>query len=203
MVSTAGCDPATASETVNQHQLIQRAQDGDQAAFGALVTGSIARLDAAARLIVRDPELARDVVQDALVSAWRDLPTLREPDRFEAWLHRLTVNRCLDLLRRRRRRVIEVALTPVHAPSQDDVSGSVIDRERLDHALARLTPDLRAVVVLRYFVDMPLAEIAEVMGIPPGTVRSRLHRAMGGLRSALVAEDEADLEILPLPGGPA
>ena len=87
-----------------------------------LAGAAVARLDAAARLILRDGDLARDAVQDAMVRAWRDLPGLRDPDRFDAWLRKLTVNACIDVARRRRRRSIEVELTPILMPSiADDV----------------------------------------------------------------------------------
>ena len=89
---------------MDQRELVERAKRGDHDAFADLVHPALARLDAAARLILRDPELARDAVQEALIRAWRDLPGLRDPDRFDAWLRRLTVNACLDLLARRRRR---------------------------------------------------------------------------------------------------
>ena len=96
---------------MDQRALVERA-GGDHDAFAALVGAALARLDAAARLILRDAELARDAVQEAMVRAWRDLPGLRDPDRFDAWLHRLTVHACIDAARHRRRRVIEVELTP-------------------------------------------------------------------------------------------
>ena len=169
---------------MDQRRLVEQAQRGDHDAFAALAGASIARLDTAARLIVRDHDLARDAVQDALVRCWRDLPTLRDPGAFDGWLHRLLVNACLDLVRRRRRRVVEVELTPLHTPSMNDFSGQVIDRDLLDRALAGLSADWRAIVVLHYLLEIPLPEVAASLGIPLGTAKSRLHRAIGVLRTA-------------------
>ena len=173
---------------MDQRGLVERAQRGDHDAFAVLAGAAIARLDAAARLIVRDHDLARDAVQDALVRCWRDLPTLRDPQAFDGWLHRLLVNACLDMLRRRRRRVVEVELTPLHAPSLADFSGQLIDRDLLDRALATLEPDWRAIVVLHYFLEVPLPEAARTLGIPLGTAKSRLHRALALLRSSASSE---------------
>ena len=173
---------------MDQRSLVQRAQRGDHDAFAALVGTAIARLDAAARLILRDRELARDAVQETLVRAWRDLPTLRDVERYDAWLHRLLVNACLDLVRRRTRRAIEVELTPLHAPASSDFSGGVVDRDLLDRALRAIEPDWRAIVVLHYYLGMPLPEVAAGLGIPLGTAKSRLHRAMSVLRSTAAAE---------------
>ena len=117
---------------MDQRALVERARGGDHDAFTILLDVRLARLDAAARLIVRDPELARDAVQDALISAWRDLPGLRAPDRFDAWVHRLVVNACLDLVRRRKRRIIEVELSPIDLPTASDAAGSLADRQVLD-----------------------------------------------------------------------
>ena len=185
--------------TVNQDELVRRAGRGDHDAFSELVGAASARLDAAARLILRDSELARDAVQDALVRAWRDLPGLRDPERFDAWLHRLVVNACLDVLRRRRRRAIEVELTAVHTPFVGDQTGHVAEREILDLALHRLDPEWRAIVVLHYFLGMPLPDVAAALRIPLGTAKSRLHRSLGTMRVAL--EDSGPGPITPVPGG--
>jgi RNA polymerase sigma-70 factor (ECF subfamily) len=169
---------------VDQRWLVEQARKGDHDAFSELARGAVVRLDQAARLILRDPELARDAVQEGLIRAWRDLPGLRDPDRFDAWLHRLTVNACLDLLRRRRRRPVEVELTPLHSPSGSDPAGHLADRDLVDRVLQRLDTNERAVVVLHYFLGMPLTDVAASLGIPVGTVKSRLHRALGDMRVA-------------------
>jgi RNA polymerase sigma-70 factor (ECF subfamily) len=173
---------------VDQRELIERARRGDHDAFASLVDAHLARLDAAARLILRDGELARDAVQEALIRAWRDLPGLRDPDRFDAWLHRLTVNACLDLLRRRKRRVIEVDLMPIDSPATPDVAGSLADRQLLDQALARLDPGHRAVVAMHYLLGMPLPDVARALGIPVGTAKSRLHYALAAMRATVTTE---------------
>jgi RNA polymerase sigma-70 factor (ECF subfamily) len=175
---------------VDQRGTVERAQRGDHDAFAMLVDVTIARLDAAARLILRDPELARDAVQEALFRAWRDLPGLRDPDRFEAWLYRLTVHSCLDLARHRRRRPIEVEISPIDSPVAPDAGGSLADRELLDDALRRLDPAHRAVVTLYYLLGMPLVEVAASLGIPVGTAKSRLHYALAAMRTTVLAEPE-------------
>ena len=173
---------------MDQRGLIDRARRGDHDAFADLVDGRLARLDAAARLILRDGELARDAVQEAMIRAWRDLPGLRDPDRFDAWLQRLLANACLDLVRRRKRRVIEVELSPIDAPSTVDIATDLADRELLDQALAGLAPSHRAVVALHYLLGMPLPEVAASLGIPLGTAKSRLHRAVGVMRATVTGD---------------
>jgi RNA polymerase sigma-70 factor (ECF subfamily) len=177
---------------VDQRGLVERARGGDHDAFAALAHAAIARLDAAARLILRDRELARDAVQDSLIRAWRDLPGLRDPERFDAWLHRLTVHACLDIARRRKRRVHEVELTPLAPPFEADASAHVADRELLDTALKRLDPEWRAVVVLHYYLGMPLPDVAAELRIPLGTAKSRLHRSLGVMRSTLAEADQRE-----------
>lgn len=174
--------------------MVERAGRGDHDAFALLVTAAAARLDAAARLILRDRELARDAVQNALVRAWRDLPGLRDPERFDAWLHRLLVNACLDEVRRRRRRPIEVDLEPFDAPVPGDDARRLADRELMEAALARLDPEHRALVVLHYYLGYPLPEAASSLGISLAAAKSRLHRAMEALRKGLAGEatDVAD-----------
>jgi RNA polymerase sigma-70 factor (ECF subfamily) len=175
---------------VDQRGLVERARRGDHEAFAELLDVRLARLDAAARLILRDGELARDAVQEAMIRAWRDLPGLRDPDRFDAWLQRLLANACLDLVRRRKRRVIEVELTPIDAPSAQDFAGGLADREMLEAALGGLAPGHRAVVALHYLLGMPLPDVAASLGIPLGTAKSRLHYSLAAMRVAVTAEPE-------------
>ena len=184
---------------MDQRDLVDRAKRGDHDAFALLVGTAIARLDAAARLILRDPELARDAVQEGFLRAWRNLPALRDPDRFDAWIGRLVVHSCIDATRRRRRRVIEVELTPMNGPAVHDMTSAVADRELLDEALKHLDPEWRAVVVLHYFLGMPLPNVAATMGIPLGTAKSRLHRSLAAMRATIAADEMAIAT--PIPGG--
>ena len=188
---------------MDQRGLVERAQRGDHDAFAALAGASVARLDAAARLIVRDDDLARDAVQEALIRAWRDLPGLRDPAAFDGWLRRLTVNACLDQLRRRKHRPIEVGITDAFAPAVADFSRGVIDRDVLDRALLDLEPDRRALVVLHCFLGAPLHEVANALGIPVGTAKSRLNRTLGILRARLTIDDldVVSGDLLPSPEG--
>jgi RNA polymerase sigma-70 factor, ECF subfamily len=174
---------------VDQRDRVERAREGDHDAFADLVDQRLARLDAAARLILRDPELARDAVQEALIRAWRDLPGLRDADRFDGWLQKLTVNACLDLLRRRRRRAIEVVLSPLDPPATSDFTGPLADRDMVDRALGHLDPGHRAVVALHYLLGMPLPEVAAALAIPLGTAKSRLHYSLASMRVTAAAEN--------------
>ncbi len=171
--------------------LVIRAMGGDHDAFSQLAAASIGRLFAVARLILRDSEVAEDAVQEAFVAAWRDLPTLRDPDRFEAWLHRLLVRSCYREARRSRRiGRIEVQVTPIDLGRPDD-SRLIADRDQLERGFRRLDPEQRAILVLHFFSGHTLVEIAEVLAIPIGTVKSRLHRAIQIMRADLDADARA------------
>jgi RNA polymerase sigma-70 factor (ECF subfamily) len=174
---------------VDQAGLVERARRGDRQAFAELVRASGARLDATARLILRDPDLAQDAVQETLIRAWRSLPGLRDPAAFDHWLHSLVAHACLDLVRKRRRRVAEIELTPQQITAVLDNTSQVADRDLLDRALARLEPEERAVVVLHFYLDLPLPRVAAMLGIPGGTAKSRLHRSLGILRSSLSIDE--------------
>ena len=128
----------------------------------------------------------------------RDLPALRDPDRFDAWFRRLTVNACMDVARRRSRRPIEVELTPIEPGLVGDSAANVADRDVLERAFRRLPPDQRVAVVLRYYLQMSVPEIAETVGVPIGTAQSRLHRGLAALRTVIAP---ADLEADRVAGG--
>jgi RNA polymerase sigma-70 factor (ECF subfamily) len=172
---------------------VEQARRGDHDAFAALASTALPRLDAIARLILRDPERAKDAVQEALVRAWRDLRSLRDPDRFDAWTYRLVVRACTDDQRRQRRLAVEVELTStIHAPIGDSQI-PVAERDALERGFRRLDPEQRALIVLHHYLDLPLADVADILEIPLGTAKSRLHRALAAMRAAL----EADLRIVP------
>ena len=169
--------------------LVERARKGDHDAFAELAGAAISRLDATAWLILRDSDRATDAVQNALVRAWRDLPTLRDPDRFDAWLHRLTVNACIDEIRRVRRSRFDVDVTDLSIePSGADAASRIADRDQLERGFRRLEPEERAVIVLHHYLDLPLPEVAATLGIPLGTTKSRLYRGLREMRAALDAD---------------
>jgi RNA polymerase sigma-70 factor (ECF subfamily) len=181
-------------------RLVERARDGDQDAFSDLVGLDGDRCYAVALGILRDVELARDAVQQAFFLAWRDLPTLRDPERFGPWLHRLLVNACYEEARRRRRWSTRIRPITADGPAtthHDPIIG-VAERDALERAFARLSPEHRAVVVLHHHVGLPLTEISDIVRVPVGTVKSRLHYATRLLRTALADAGPVELsEELP------
>ena len=177
-------------------RLVERAMEGDQDAFTQLVDLEGDRCYAIAVGILRDVERARDAVQQAFLLAWRDLPRLRDPERFGPWLHRLLVNACYEETRRHRRWTTRITALPVDGPTvlrEPDPTLNVVDRDALERAFAQLSPEHRAVVVLHHHVGLPLPEIAEVVRVPVGTVKSRLHYATRALRTALESTQAVDL----------
>lgn len=170
-----------------ERSLVERAQRGDREAFTSLAFELSDRLFAVAHRILRDFDSAGDALQVTLLRIWRDLPTLRDPDLVEAWAYRVLVRACHDALRKQRRQAPALHLLAVDGAAEDPAL-SVADREQLDRAFRRLTSEQRAVIVLQYYRDLTLTEIAEVLGVPIGTVRSRLHYAKQALRSAIEAD---------------
>ena len=168
--------------------LVVRAQHGDKSAY-ALLAGSFAdQFLGIARRILRDLDLAEDATQQALLAIWQDLPTLRDPGRFEAWSYRLLVHACYAEGRKQRRWAPNLRILPLDEPVADDPLSSVVDRDALERGFRRLTIDHRTVVVLYHYLDKPLDEIARILEIPVGTAHSRLHHAMRALRAALDAD---------------
>jgi RNA polymerase sigma factor (sigma-70 family) len=170
--------------------LVELARMGDREAFAVLVHQVSDSLYAVAHRILRDTGLAEDALQNALVHAWRKLPSLREPERFEAWIHRILVHACYDESRRARPWLATVRVLPMNGPSIPDGSQMVADRDELERAFGRLSVEQRAVFVLHHYLGLPLVEVAELLAIPAGTARSRLHYAIAGLRDALLADAE-------------
>src|SRR5262245_53521405 len=170
--------------------LVERARQGDREAFAVLVHQVSDSLYAVAFRILRDTGLAEDALQNALVLAWRRLPKLREPDRFEAWIHRILVHACYDESHRTRPWRTNVTALPIDIPERLDSTSAIADRDELERAFRHLSIEQRAVFVLHHYLGLPLVEVAELLGIPAGTARSRLHYATAGLRHALTVVPE-------------
>ena len=174
-----------------QRELVDRARRGDEEAFDALARLVGDRCMALASWILRDVDLAEDAVQAALVRAWRELRTLRDPERFEAWLHRILTNECYAEARRRTRWSAKIRLLP--ADDQVETGGilTVNDRDQLEHAFRRLTLEQRSVLVFHHYLGLPLPEIAGRLGIPLATAKSRLRLATAAMRASLDADDRS------------
>ena len=180
-----------------QFELVERARSGDHAAFSVLVEAAAPRLYGAAKLILRDPDRAQDAVQDALVLAWRHVRALRDPQAWDAWLYRLTVRACNRLAQTNRRRdLVELAVVSDREPAiPSDFPAHLAERDRLGRELGRLPIDQRTVMVLHFYLDLPLTDVADILDIPVGTAKSRLHRGLATLRSAM-ATDRSELRLV-------
>jgi RNA polymerase sigma factor (sigma-70 family) len=168
--------------------LVDRAKQGDEEAFDALARAVGDRCMAIAHRILRDAHLAEDAVQAALVVAWRELRTLRDPDRFEPWLHRILVNECYAEARRQTRWSAAIRLLPIDGSAEAPGILTVNDRDQLERAFRRLTLEQRAVLVFHHYLDLPLPDVAIRLGIPLGTAKSRLYHATKALRASLEAD---------------
>jgi RNA polymerase sigma-70 factor (ECF subfamily) len=169
--------------------LIVRARSGDHAAFTLIAATVARRFHGVAYAILRDRTLAEDAAQAAMVAVWRDLPRLRDPRRFDAWAYRILVNACYREGRRARWRGVEVTIAPPPGTTAPDELHTVIDRDQIQRGFERLTLDQRAVLVTHYFMDLPSDQAADIIGIPVGTYKSRLHRATEAMRALLQADD--------------
>ena len=183
-----GVSHTSTSERERVRALVDQARRGDEEAFGALVRAVGGRCIFIAHRILRDADLAEDAVQVALVQAWRELPTLRDLDRFEAWLHRILVNACYAEARNRRRMGANVVLLETDEPTATDGYLTVHDRDQLDRGFRRLPAEQRAVLVFHYALGLTMPEVAERLGIPLGTAKSRLSYAITAIRAALEAD---------------
>jgi RNA polymerase sigma-70 factor, ECF subfamily len=176
-----------------QRELVERAIGGDREAFSVLLRTSAPRQYAVAHLILRDRDRAQDAVQEAFVSAWKGLSALRDPDAWGAWLHRLTVRACFAAARReKRQRLVELHVMPDPVPAEsEEPLGALVHRDQLERELDRLPIEQRAVIVLRFFADLPLDEVAAILDIPIGTAKSRQSRGLHAMRSSMDAQLEA------------
>lgn len=171
-----------------QRDLVLRSMEGDRAAFTELGRLWIDRIYAAARLILVDQHRAEDATQEALLLAWRDLKGLRDPDRFEPWMRRILVNACYREARKDQSwRRAQTRLEPVRSTEPDPAEWTA-DRDVVERAMRGLDPEQRALVVLHYYLRLPVAETALTLGIPVGTVKSRLSRTTSRMRSNFEAD---------------
>jgi RNA polymerase sigma-70 factor (ECF subfamily) len=177
--------PAPGLRSAVKSELVVRAQAGDREAFEALATNAYERLYGVARRVLRDSHAAEDAVQEALIRCWRDMRSLRDPDRFDAWLHRLLINACHDQSRSSRRFAVEVREIDVDRSDPTDDYAQVANRDELQRAFMGLSIDQRAVIVLTHYVGLPADEVGQILGIPSGTVYSRLHYGVLRMRDAL------------------
>ena len=166
---------------------IVRARGGDRDAFDRIAMQVVDRLYRIARLVLRDAERAEDAAQEALVRCWRDLPALRDVERFDAWLNRLLMRAINDEFRSVRRARAAVSLLQLE-PATRDTTEEVVIREQLDRGFRRLSVEHREVLVLRLYLGLSLEETATTLGIPAGTAKSRLHYATAAMRDALEAD---------------
>lgn len=172
---------------MTRSELVRQARQGDRDAYDVLLTDVVDHLYRIARLILRDFDRAEDAVQEALVKCWRDLPSLRDPDRFDAWLNRILIRAINEEARRRRGFTLNLVRLAVE-PTEPDSSATLADRDQIARVFERLSVDHRTIVVLHHYLGMTTDEAARAIGIPAGTAKSRLHYATEALRAALESD---------------
>lgn len=174
-------------------ELVTRARSGEHGAFAQIVAAIARHFHGVACAILRDPGMAEDAAQAAMVAIWRDLPRLRDPDRFDAWAHRILLNACFAEGRRARWRGVELTIAPPPCAAAPDDLHTVLDRDQIERGFARLTVDQRAVLVTHYYMDLPSDQAADALDIPVGTYKSRLHRATEAMRALMEADARAPI----------
>ena len=172
-------------------RLVRQVQEGDQEAFRTLVVANHARMLRVAQGVLRDPHVAEDAVQQAFLDIWRDIRRLRDASRFEGWSYKLLLRVCYAEAKRMPEWVPDSRIPASAEPRAGDVFGVVVDRDQLSRGFQHLSTDHRAVIVLRYLLDLSPEQVAEALEIPRKTVYSRLGRAMDALRAALEAESRS------------
>lgn len=189
-MNPTNADPRVATASARA-DLVERARAGDHSAFAILARGSFGRMYGAAKLILRDQDRAEDAVQEAMLQAWRHVAALRDPEAWDAWLYRLTVRACYRQARRvAGRDVVALDLTADRPAPGPDFAGVVVERDRIMAALSELVLEQRAVIVLHFYLDLPLTQAAAILDVPVGTAKSRLHRALEALRATLGEDPE-------------
>jgi RNA polymerase sigma-70 factor (ECF subfamily) len=171
---------------------VEQARDGDREAFAALAARVVDRCFATARVILGDADRAEDAVQETLLRCWRDLPTLKDPDRFEAWLRRLLMHAVTDEFRRGRRFAARIQILRDEPTVVEDGS-PLADRDQIERAFRRLSVDHRTILALHHLLGLSLVEVADALDIPAGTARSRLHYALEAMRAALDADERTGM----------
>lgn len=167
--------------------LVRLAQQGDRRAFENLVAGRIDRMYASAALILHDRHWGEDATQEALVRAWRSLPKLRDPERFDGWFRQVLIHACIDTARRMKRHRSDGEL-PMELAADGQLETTVADRDAVNRAFSTLSIDHRAVFVLRHYLGHSVPELAETLQIRLGTAKSRLHYAEKAMATAMEAE---------------
>jgi RNA polymerase sigma-70 factor, ECF subfamily len=175
-------------EAPMEAELVRRAQQGDRVAFERLAGSIVDRLHGVSYSILSDAHLAEDATQQALIDIWRDLPKLRDPDRFGGWSYRILVRACHAEARRTPKWLSDVTLPTRTDPGGEDGLGAIVLIDQLERGFRRLSVEQRSVVVLHHYADLTLEQVADALDVPLGTVHSRLSRAMKLLRAGLEAD---------------